>query len=173
MVNYLVSRCPDAREVIEWTEARGRDDQEITPLDIQGCVTRGGAQYGVIDFLPWGFLQTNLKGQAWDLLDSIQGQRGLETWRRVVKDVIWKGPGERFLSEREVTRPDTSKTHADVPRALQDFELKKQKWYAWGGRRLGAEEEASIVRNILPLALREKVIYDHDDAFLNNPEKLN
>ena len=40
--------------------------------------TADGAEYAVLDFLLWGFLSTNLESEAWNLLDSIEGQRGFE-----------------------------------------------------------------------------------------------
>lgn len=125
-----------------------------------------------MDFLLWGFLNGALELEAWNLLDSIPIEQEFETWRRLAKDIVQKGPGERMFLEREIMRPNTCKIHSDILAALLNFQLSKAKWHSAGGRRSGNEEEASIVMQMLPRTMREKVLYDYEEAFLENPAKL-
>ena len=57
VLNYLISRCPDIKEAIQFAEQKGRDDVEITENDLLGTRTSGGADYSVLDFVLWGFFE--------------------------------------------------------------------------------------------------------------------
>jgi len=172
VINYLISRCPDIKDAIDWAESRGRSDEVIETIDVVGRKTSGEADFGVLDFLLWGFLNSHLEGEAWNLLDSIEGQRGLEVWRRLVKDIVKKGPVERMFLEESVMRRPECKQYSEVPKALQDFELAKRNWCEIGGRQLIPEEESGIIMRILPRVLREKCILDHFESFNDQPDKL-
>ena len=118
--------------------------------------TSGGADFAVLDFLLWGFLNTNLEGEAWNLLESVEGQQGFEVWRRLVRDIIRKSPVECVFPEQKVMRRPECKHYSDVPKALQDFELDLQRWYSVGGRRLSAEEESGQIMRVLPKQLKRQ-----------------
>ena len=67
-----------------------------------------GLTMKVLDFLPWGFLNGNLDGDAWitfDVVNCPSGHRGLEVWRRLMTDVIRKTHSERLFMEAQVTQP--------------------------------------------------------------------
>ena len=165
VLNHLIARCPDIKEAIDWAEEHGRDDRVIDMHEMMHRRTSGGAEYGVLDFLLWGFLTANLEGEAYNLLESIENQQGLEVWRRLVKDIVKKSPAERLFLEDSIMRRPECKHYHEVPKAIQDFELSKQRWYAIGGRRLTLEEESNIIMRFLPRSLKEKCIFDHLDSF--------
>ena len=99
--NCLISKCPDIKEALDWAESKGRHDEVILYEDMVGTKTSGGPPFATLDFLLWGFLNSNLEGEAWNLLESVEGQQGFEVWRKLVKDKIKKSPAERlFLEEK-------------------------------------------------------------------------
>ena len=73
VVNYQISRCPDIKDAIGWAESRGRSCEIIGVRDVVGRKTTGGADFAMLDFSLWGFLNTHLGGAAWNLWESIEG----------------------------------------------------------------------------------------------------
>ena len=78
--NFLIARCPDMMEALDRAEA---STGPISDADINNSRTSGGIDMAVLDFLLWGLLNGNLKGDAWTTFDAVNGQgghRGLAVW---------------------------------------------------------------------------------------------
>ena len=59
----------------------------------------------VLAFHFFGFLNTNLVGEAWDVHDSVDDDNGFEVWRLINLDVTQKTQAEILALEHAVLNP--------------------------------------------------------------------
>ena len=95
-------------------EALGRvekdDENEITDSAFTWGHTAGRAPYDVLNFLFGGFLCTHLEDEACIALEMIEGQRGFEMRRNIVKDIIRKRLPEWYLVGQSVIRREACRS---------------------------------------------------------------
>jgi hypothetical protein len=91
--NFLAAKWPDVHQLLLWAE---RQAEEITDEKLAGAcfadeklkAARLTAEYATtMSFHLWGFLNTKLTEDAWDLFDSAKMWAGLEVWRLINMDV--------------------------------------------------------------------------------------
>ena len=170
--NFLTSRCPDMAEALNKAER----STSIPHGSLDNEFTAGGASVAVLDALLWGFLNTNLTDDAWNILDVVSGAeghtRGLEVWRRLCDDIVNKSSAERLLMEDHILRPAPCKGIEDVMSRIDSWDVERQAWVRSGGRILDEYELVSIIITMLPPSLKQKAIFDMPDALHRNSEEF-
>ena len=84
--------------------------------------------------------------------------RGLVTWQQVHRDARgWNSAKRRGLNT-EVNHPSRMTTLADVPRALEDWKLKRKEFEALEKTTLAESTAMAAIRMIVPKGLEEKTM---------------
>ncbi len=86
------------------------------PLLVKAQLTLGYAS--VISFHLWGFLNTKLIDDAWDLFDSADMWAGLEVWRLINLEVTQLTQAEIMNLEDAVLMPKRLKMLTGIPNGL-------------------------------------------------------
>ena len=122
--NFLAAKWPDIHQLLLWAE---RQTEEITDEKLAGgCfadeklkAARLTAEYATtMSFHLWGFLNTKLTEDAWDLSDSAKMWAGLEVWRLINMDGTQLTQAETMNPADAVLMPKRLKLLADIPKGL-------------------------------------------------------
>ena len=79
---FLANKCPDVKPFLKWAE---QQREVITPDSTKKAWYSPELQHirndpRVLAFHLFGFLNTNLVGEAWDVYDSVDDDNGFEVW---------------------------------------------------------------------------------------------
>ncbi len=126
--DYLVSRAPDILQVLtmEIQNENLAHDPELLQMGRTGELP---TKPDVLSHHLWGFLASNLEGQAWEKFGSCERQHGFEAWRRVVQNHVSKTPAERLQLESAALSPPTCSRHQDVEAAILTWEYTVKKYH--------------------------------------------
>ncbi len=122
VVDYIISRCPDAEPWLEWIELQG--SKEITAVSM-GDHARDGPS--MTEFNPfvlshhmWGFLQHGVSGAARQLFKAEKRRDGFNVWRLLVLEINSQTDCRRHGLRVKVQNPAQVGSNGGVKKGLAD-----------------------------------------------------
>ena len=159
---FLSNKCPDIKPFLKWAE---QQREVITPEtmfrawyapELRGI--RNDPR--VLSFHLFGFLNTNLVGEAWDVYDSVDGDNGLEVWRLINLDVTQKTQAEILYLQHAVLNQKKLQKLRDIPSGFVHWDNAYRAYVEAGGRPLDDHRKVGALMRLLPEAVREKVLWE-------------
>ena len=154
--NHLISQHRDLKPFLDWSESKGATS--ITMSDVQNYG-------GMLDLDPkeianevWGFLNSNLIGEAHNSFLGVEETNGAEAWRKVVHGINGKTPVRRLTLKAAVDAPEEAKDMAEVMAKIEKWEEQVRKYVRAGGRDPDDEEKRATVLRIAPTGERINLI---------------
>ena len=114
----------------------------------------------VLSFHLFGFLNTNLVGEAWDVYDSVDGDNGLEVWRLINLAVAQKTPAEMLILKHTVLNPKKLEKLRDIPSGFVHWDNAYRAYVEASGGPLDDHRKDGALTTLLPEAMRERILWD-------------
>ena len=108
----------------------------------------------------WGFLNTNLSQDAYDIFLNVERSMGFEAWRRVVRGITKRSQADLLKLEDKVLSPPAVAKEQDVLMAIVRWEGALKEYQTAGGEELSDRRRRGGLLRMLPINLRNKVIWD-------------
>ena len=163
--NYIISRAPVLKELLEWAEAE--DSNVITRARLREAVGSALAEEQIqkVDGGIWGFLSAALTGGAETIFSGANPLSGIDAWRRIVLHIEY-GKESRL----EDLRDEVKRAYGKPMKDLEDVKtgvaaydnLLKEYTDAGGSSPSDQEKKTDLVR-ILPDKIREHLIWHATD----------
>ncbi len=169
VTNFFITRVPDLEVLLRWTESF---DETITQEVLRSkpwiawerrqnkAYIPGSIDAYVLGHHLWGFLNTNLTSDAWEIFGNVERSMGFEAWRRVVRGITKRSQAELLKLEDKVLSPTPVSKNSDLLMALVRWEGALKEYMNAGGEELSEKRRRGGVLRVLPELLREKVIWD-------------
>jgi hypothetical protein len=125
----------------------------------------------VVSYHLWGWLNSNLIDDAWDIFDGAEMEDGFEVWRLLNVDVTQKTLAERLDLEDVVLTPPRVQDVSQIPQALVRWDAAHKEYVGVGGVSLPPDKKVGAIMRILPKEVKERIMWDHPQ-FLESPEAL-
>ncbi len=159
---YLVSRAPDLRTLLPWAEKQ-TDVISDYSANVFGAANGCEVPPWILSRHVWGFLNVNLKDEAWEIFDNCPGGNGLEVWRRVLLDVAQKTQAERMRLEDSVLNPPKCKDESRIFISIERWEAAYKVYIEAGGEHMTEEKKIGAVLRMLPEVIRDKALWEYDN----------
>ena len=104
----------------------------------------------VVSYHLWGWLNSNLLDDAWDIFDGAEMEDGLEVWRLLNVDVTQKTLAERLDLEDVVLAPPRVQDVSQIPQALVRWDAAHKEYVEAGGTSLPPDKKVGAIMRILP-----------------------
>ena len=163
---HFISRAPILKELLEWAEKE--DMEEISEARFLMAVGNRltAEQVAMTNAAIWGFLSTGISGPAEATFKRAATLNGLDAWRRMAR-YIDHGRGIRL----ETLRREVKMLHMKPIRNLEgveqgiiEFENTMIEYAQAGGTTISDDEMKSDLLAILPLELRETLLWKAQDG---------
>ena len=115
---------------------------------------------GVMSYFLWGFLNVNLENEAWEILDNIDMENGLEVWRQLTQDSTQLTEGEIYRLEDAVLAPTRVSDPAQLPQAIVRWEAAYKRYIEAGGAHVSEGRKVGAIMRIIPTSVRDKTQWD-------------
>ena len=150
-------------DILAWTEKQDKPvtfEQLKAKLYVASDSVPSRIDPIVLSHLLWGFLNTNLSGDAFTTYGNVKRSHGFEAWRRVVKSLSKRTEAELLKLEGKVLAPVCCSHEGQVLMALEVWQGAIKDYEDAGGEELSKKRRRGGLLRMLPLKLREKVIWD-------------
>ena len=159
---FLTNKCPDVKPFLKWAE---QQREVITPDSMRRAwyseeLKNVRNDPRVLAFHLFGFLNTNLVGEAWDVYDSVGDDNGFEVWRLINLDVTQKTQAEVLALEHAVLNPKKLIKLRDIPTGLVNWDNSYRAYVEAGGRALDDDRKIGALMRLFPDAVCEKVLWE-------------
>ena len=158
---YWLSKCPELRPVLNWTEARG--DSKITFKELKQKTQEGFWMTEVdvrrANHAIWGFLGLCLKGEASKLYELASELNGLEAWRLITRHVQKGKSIQLGTLRRAVRNPESIRKLEDVSNGITKFETTLNEYKLAGGSAPSDDDLKSDLLDTLPQEIREQLLW--------------
>ncbi len=162
---YFISRVPILKTILEWAEEE--ELYEITEERFEEA-TRGtlvAMQVQTLNAAIWGFLSGAVSGTAETMFKGASTLNGLDAWRRLARSVDHGRAMRLETLRREVKmihlRPIPSLEK--VAEGVAEFENVMNEYIQVGGTPTSPEEKKSDLLAVLPMELRETLLWRATD----------
>ena len=159
---FLVTKCPDIKPFLKWAE---QEREEITPQAMQKAWSSTELRWirndpRVLSFHLFGFLITNLDQDAWDIMDGVGDENGLEVWRLVNLNVTQRTQSELLSFQDAVLNPKRLLKLKDIPRGLLVWDNAYRDYVDAGGKPLDDDSKIGCLMRLFPSDLKEKLTWE-------------
>ena len=145
---------------LRWAEEMERP---ITVTDLINVPWMMEVEPRVLSHHLWGFLNTNLTGEAYEIFSNVDESMGFAAWRRVLRNISQRTRAELLKLEDKVLAPLQVTKPGEILMALERWELALKTYRDAGGEPLSQKRTQGGVLRLLPEAIRDKVIWDFGD----------
>ena len=162
MTLFMVTKCPDIKPFLKWAE---QEREEITPQAMQKAWSSTELRWirndpRVLSFHLFGFLITNLDQDAWDIMDGVGDENGLEVWRLVNLNVTQRTQSELLSFQDAVLNPKRLLKLKDIPRGLLVWDNAYRDYVDAGGKPLDDDSKVGCLMRLFPSDLKEKLTWE-------------
>ncbi len=174
VTNFLITRVPDLEAILRWTEST-KDVITLAKVKSKPWVEWERVDNKNADFVPgpvdpvvlshhlWGFLNTNLTSDAYDIFMNVEKSMGFEAWRRVVNGVTKRSVADLLQLEGKVLSPVQVTKESDILMALVRWEGALREYQAAGGETLSEQRRKGGLLRMLPAVHRNKILWEVGD----------
>ncbi len=157
----LYLSAPILKEILEWAEKEDMDEitEDKFRQAVGGRLTRD--QVSMVNAALWGFLSNGISGPAEAAFKRASTLNGLDAWRRMAR-YIDHGRGirlETLRREAKMLHMRPIKNLDGVEQGITEFENTLIEYAQAGGTAMSDEEMKSDLLAILPLELRETLLW--------------
>ena len=173
VMNYLHSKCSDMAAMLKFAE---QSTEVITTAKLAEARRSGPLQHTfsepeALGYHLWGWLNSNLIEDAWDIFDNVDYEQGFEVWRVVNQDLTQKTQSELLNLEDAVLTPPQVSDLARIPQALVNWDAAHREYKDAGGTALTPDRQVGAIMRLLSPAVRERALWDFE-SFKDSPAKL-
>ena len=162
----IIARAPILKDVLEWAE--GEELHTVTPERFLEAVGDKLTEDQVLttNAALWGFLSACLSGTAETIFKNGETLNGLDAWRRVTR-FIEHGRSmrlENLRSDVNQMRQRQIRGLEKVEEGIAEFETLLRDYHEAGGTKIEDGEKKSDLLAILPVEIREHLLWYATDS---------
>jgi hypothetical protein len=162
--NFLAAKHAPIVELLKWA---GTQKTVLTS-------DRANTQWpeaDAVSFHLWGFLNTKLTDDAWDLFDGAKMRDGLEVWRLINLNITQLTQAEVMSLEDVILMPRRLKLLSEIPKGLVAWDAAHRAFKDNGGKPLDEAREVGAFMRLFPDEVRQTAVWEWDKC-IKNPIEL-
>ena len=146
--NHLISQHQELKQFLDWAEGHGA--ARISMAKVQDYSAMSDLEPCSLANELWGFLNSNLKGDAHNGFLGVEESNGAEAWRKVVHGINGRTPIRRLALKRLVDAPPEAQHMGEVMPLVERWEESVRMYVRAGGRQPEDEERRATLLSIVP-----------------------
>ena len=157
VVDYMLSRCPDAGPWITWVEEQGATEITAESMSAKAMSLMTELSPIVLSHHMWGFLQHGLTGAARQVFKNNLRQDGFNIWRILVLEINSQTDCRRHGLRNQVQTPPQAPSASQVKQFITNWETLYTQYRDAGGKEMDFEDRRGQLLRILPGDMRKEI----------------